>query len=57
MEGKPHLLIESVAESIAQKVLSTHATVYAIQIRIQKPHVAVSGVLQGLGVDIYRRRE
>lgn len=57
MEGKPHLLIESVAETIAQKVLNGYPTVDSIQISVEKPHVAVSGVLESLGIEITRRRK
>ncbi|KAL4457847.1 hypothetical protein ABPG75_012712 [Micractinium tetrahymenae] len=56
VEGPPAQLIESVAERIAAQLLRGHPSVAAITVGIAKPHVAVSGVLQSLGVEITRRR-
>ena len=57
VEGTPYLLIESVAENIAQKILKTHASVDSVCVRIEKPHVAVEGVVEALGVEITRSKE
>ena len=54
VEGKPHLLIESVAETIAKKILESHETVEDVRIRVEKPHVAVEGVVESLGIEIFR---
>jgi dihydroneopterin aldolase len=45
VEGKPHNLIESVAERIAQDILQESDMVESVRIRIEKPHVAVPGVV------------
>ena len=57
VEGPPQQLIEAVAERIAGKVLRDHPGVAAITISVVKPHVAVGGVLESLGVEITRRRQ
>ncbi|CAL8467909.1 g7447 [Coccomyxa elongata] len=56
MEGKPHKLLESVAEDIAGTVLQDYDNVLGIKIKIQKPHVAIEGVVKYLGVEIERYR-
>jgi dihydroneopterin aldolase len=46
-----------VAEEIAQTILASFA-VEAVRVRVNKPHVPISGaVLDGAGVEIYRRRD
>lgn len=57
VEGKPHNLIESVAERIAQDILQESDMVESVRIRIEKPHVAVPGVVDSLGIEIYRQRQ
>lgn len=57
MEGPPQQLIEVVAERIAGKVLREHPGVAAVTVGVSKPHVAVSGVVQSLGVEVTRRRQ
>lgn len=57
VEGPPCQLIESVAERIAQRILEGHPAVHAVQVGVQKPHVAVSGVVQSLGIEITRQRQ
>ncbi len=49
MEGKPHKLLESVAEDIAGTVLQDYEKVLGIKIKIQKPQVAIEGVVKYLG--------
>ena len=56
VEGPPQQLIEAVAERIASKVLQDHPGVASVTVGISKPHVAVGGVLESLGVEITRRR-
>jgi dihydroneopterin aldolase len=56
VEGKPRQLIESVAEDIAKTILTGYPTVTSVQVRLRKPHVAVHGVLDALGVEITRSR-
>jgi dihydroneopterin aldolase len=57
VEGPPQQLIEAVAERIAGTVLRGHPAVSAITVAVSKPQVAVSGVLQSLGVEVTRRRQ
>jgi dihydroneopterin aldolase len=57
VEGKSHLLIESVAETIASKILESHTFVKDVTIRVEKPHVAVEGVVESLGIEIFRTRK
>ncbi|EIE20876.1 dihydroneopterin aldolase [Coccomyxa subellipsoidea C-169] len=56
MEGKPHKLLESVAEDIAGTVLQDYEKVLGIKIKIQKPQVAIEGVVKYLGVEVERYR-
>lgn len=57
VEGKPHLLIESVAETIATKILDSHTFIKDVRIRVEKPHVAVEGVVESLGIEIFRTQK
>lgn len=50
VEGPPHQLLESVANQIAAETLKKHDKIYAIRVCIKKPHVAVEGVLDYLGM-------
>lgn len=54
MEGAPHNLLESVAQLIASTVLSKYPQVSAIRVQVGKPHVAVLGPVDYLGVEIVR---
>lgn len=56
VEGRPRRLIEAVAEDIADKILAEHSLVNAVTVHICKPHVAVEGVVQSLGIEISRQR-
>jgi len=56
VEGPPRKLIETVAERIAAGILAQHGRVHSVRVGICKPHVAVAGVVQSLGVEITRRR-
>jgi len=51
------MLIEKVAERIAAGILAKHSMVQSVQVSVRKPHVAVEGVVEALGVEITRRRE
>lgn len=57
VEGPPAQLIEAVAERIAGRVLAEHPGVAAVTVGVAKPHVAVSGVVHSLGVEVTRRRQ
>ena len=55
VEGKPHKLVETLAERIAGAILAERK-VDSVQVQVRKPHVAVPGVVESLGVEIYRTR-
>lgn len=57
VEGTTFDLIESLAESIAQRVLSEQALVDAIVVRVRKPEVRLDGPLAYSGVEIRRVRD
>ncbi|KAL3839398.1 hypothetical protein ACJIZ3_023989 [Penstemon smallii] len=57
VEGAPHNLLESVAQLIASTVLSKFSQISAVRVQIGKPHVAVLGPVDYLGVDIIRHRK
>lgn len=49
VEGRPHKLLESVADRLANEILNDYHQVQGLQLHIKKPHVAVSGVVESLG--------
>ncbi|RCV32284.1 hypothetical protein SETIT_6G246500v2 [Setaria italica] len=57
VQGSPHNLLESVAHSIAVATLVKFPQISAVRVKVGKPHVAVQGVLDYLGVEIMRRRK
>mmetsp|Transcript_45653 Transcript_45653/g.74442 ORF Transcript_45653/g.74442 Transcript_45653/m.74442 type:complete len:147 (-) Transcript_45653:465-905(-) len=56
VESSRRSLLEALAEDITLRVFETQPRVSAVRTRVMKPHVAVSGVLEGLGVEIFRDR-
>ncbi|CAH9134900.1 unnamed protein product [Cuscuta epithymum] len=56
VEGSAHNLLESVAEHISSATLSRYPQVSAVRVQVGKPHVAVQGSLDYLGVEIIRYR-
>jgi dihydroneopterin aldolase len=52
VEGPARQLVETVAEDIASQVLRSHGRVHAVTVFVQKPHVALPGVLDTLGPSI-----
>src|SRR5688572_13754342 len=56
IEGEPAALLESLAQRIADFALEDERVVSA-WVRIRKPHVAMPGPLEYLGVEITRGRE
>ncbi|KAL2945532.1 Dihydroneopterin aldolase 2 [Bienertia sinuspersici] len=56
VEGTPHNLLESVAHQITSTTLSKFPRVSAVRVKVGKPHVAVQGELDYLGVEIFRSR-
>ncbi|RLM62186.1 hypothetical protein C2845_PM14G21190 [Panicum miliaceum] len=57
VEGTPHNLLESVAHSIAKATLLKFPQISAVRVKVGKPHVAVQGVVDYLGVEITRHRK
>lgn len=57
VEGPPFKLVESVASAIANALLSTHPSISDVRVKVCKPHVAVEGVLDHLGVEIFRSQK
>ncbi|CAK7342103.1 unnamed protein product [Dovyalis caffra] len=56
VEGLPQNLLESVAQLIASTTLTKFPQISAVRVKVGKPHVAVHGPLDYLGVEILRRR-
>ncbi|CAN1277747.1 Dihydroneopterin aldolase 1 [Linum perenne] len=57
VEGQPQNLLETVAQGIAMTTLTKHSRISAVRVKVGKPHVAVHGPLDYLGVEILRRRK
>ena len=49
-------LLEALVDTIATEVLA-HFAVAGVRVRVRKPHVAISGLLDSVEVEHYRRRE
>ncbi|XP_057753243.1 dihydroneopterin aldolase 1-like [Arachis stenosperma] len=56
IEGPPHNLLESVAQKIASTTLTNHHQISAVRVLVGKPHVAVMGPVDYLGVEVHRFR-
>ncbi|CAL5205653.1 unnamed protein product [Lathyrus oleraceus] len=56
IEGPAQNLLESVAQKIAISTLEIHKDISAVRVKVGKPHVAIPGPLDYLGVEILRRR-
>lgn len=56
IEGPSAALLEHLAAKIGDYALE-HGLVVAARVKIKKPHVAVGGVLDFLGVEIERKRK
>lgn len=56
VEGPSQNLLESVAHLIADTTLLKFPQISAVRVKVVKPHVAVPGPLESLGVEITRRR-
>ncbi|XP_073016114.1 dihydroneopterin aldolase 2-like isoform X1 [Primulina eburnea] len=57
VEGSPHNLLESVAQLIASSTLCKFPQISAVRVQVGKPHVAVVGPVDYLGVEIIRYRK
>ncbi|KAI5679666.1 hypothetical protein M9H77_00893 [Catharanthus roseus] len=56
LEGPPQNLLESVAQLVASRILAKYHQVSAVRVQVGKPHVAVHGPVDYLGVEITRYR-
>ncbi|AES67269.1 putative dihydroneopterin aldolase [Medicago truncatula] len=56
IEGPAHNLLESVAHKIAIATLEVHKEISTVRVKVGKPHVAIQGPVDYLGVEILRRR-
>lgn len=57
VEGAPHNLLESVAHHIALNTFTKFPQISAVRVKVGKPHVAVHGQLDYLGIEIFRSRK
>ena len=55
--GERHDLIEAVGESVVSLILSKYPRIQQVKILVKKPHIALEGVLDYVGVELTRRRE
>ncbi|OSX75939.1 hypothetical protein BU14_0215s0002 [Porphyra umbilicalis] len=54
--GPAAALVESLAAAVADEVLAGQPLAAAVWVRVTKPHVALGGVVGGVGVEVYRTR-
>ncbi|KAI8466069.1 MAG: hypothetical protein J3K34DRAFT_434911 [Monoraphidium minutum] len=57
MEGPPFKLLEAAAQAICDRVLAEQPRVTAVRVHVRKPHVALSGPLESVGIEILRCRQ
>ncbi|CAN4109181.1 unnamed protein product [Withania somnifera] len=57
MEGPPKNLLEAVAQLIASTTLTKYPQLSIVRVQVGKPHVAVQGPVDYLGVEIIRYRD
>ncbi|KQP41274.1 dienelactone hydrolase [Methylobacterium sp. Leaf104] len=50
-------LIEALAEAIAGEILDRHNSITEIRVRVDKPSAPVPAVIDGVAIEIVRRRE
>lgn len=57
VEGKTYRLLEALAEAIASAILASYSSIIAIQVQVIKIHPPIKYHLEGIEVEIYRKRE
>ncbi|KAL8161036.1 LOW QUALITY PROTEIN: hypothetical protein V2J09_012525 [Rumex salicifolius] len=57
VEGEPQNLLECVAHKIVQSTFTKFAQISVVRVKVGKPHVAVLGQVDYLGVEILRMRK
>ena len=55
--GSRHKLIESLAATVARRILESEALVDAVTVRVHKPHAPLPGVVRDVYAQVTRRRE
>ncbi|CAI5929688.1 unnamed protein product [Closterium sp. NIES-64] len=55
--GPPHLLLESLAYSVGRQLLLTCPELARVALRVSKPHVAFTGVLKSVGIQLECKRQ
>ena len=56
VEGTPHNLIEAVAESVADQLLTNFEKLAACTVKVIKPDPPIPGHYESVAVEIYRER-
>lgn len=56
VEGKPHKLLESVAEAIASSILECFQ-IKEVTVRVKKPHAPIQGKFDWIAIEINRKNE
>lgn len=57
VEGRPRRLIETVAESIAQRLLASFGRLTRVDVEVEKPGAPIPGVFDHVSVKITRERD
>ena len=50
-------LIEALAEVIASKILTTYVQIHTVTVRVEKPAAPIPHILEGVAIEIERRRD
>lgn len=56
VEGPAQNLLETVAQKIALTTFKKHPQISAVRVKVGKPHIAIRGSVDYLGVEILRYR-
>lgn len=56
-QAKEYLLVEHLAEEIAQKILSDFVSISGLKIRVFKPTIITAGFSGDVSVEIYRQQK
>jgi len=54
--GKPHFILEAVAERIAGLLLERYHLIQAVSVLMKKPSAPVKGLFEYMAVEIHRTR-
>ncbi|MFC0216095.1 dihydroneopterin aldolase [Paenibacillus chartarius] len=56
VEGEPVKLLETLAERVAMELFHTYTRIHELTVRVTKLHPPFGGQLQGVSVEIHRKR-